>query len=107
MNCPMGDCLRMRVYKQVSSHIVDYDDDNGGLPITEVSKKLVFMPDNFDADEYEKWVASQNDDCEKISAEYIGDIDVLDAMYEQCGGIRHGITVLEPMETIKGFEVII
>lgn len=98
----------MRVYKQVSTHIVDYDDDNGGLPITEVSKKLVFLPDNFDADEYEEWIASQNDDCEKMTAEYVGDMDSLDVMYDPGdGGIRHEITPIDIIDDIKGFQVMI
>jgi len=97
----------MRVYKQVSTHIVDYDDDNGGLPITESIKKLVFMPDHFDEEKYMDWVASQNDDCESMTADYIGNIDILDVMYEhEDGCVMHKTTIINLLDQVKEFKVI-
>jgi|GEM_PF-5808669 len=85
----------MRVYKQTSTHIKDFDDDNGGLPIKEICEKLVFLPDYIDEDDYLDWVASQNDDVETMSARFIGDIDKVDVIRKEDGCIRHKTTIIE------------
>lgn len=96
----------MRVYKQHSSHIIDYDDNNGGLPIKESVSKLVFLPRGVDEEDYLDWVASQNDDVESMSATFIGDIDELDVIREEDSGIRHNITIIGGLDEPTEFQVV-